>query len=431
VKALIHSDDWPRLEQAMQQLFTERKSHQTEFRVRRPNGEVRWCLGTAAPTMDAGGSIIRLSGVTADITERKESEVRQVLLAREVDHRAKNALAIVQSIVRLTRADNMPAYVAAVEGRITALSRAHTVLSHSRWQGADLTGLVEEELAPYRGERSSDRIETSGPAISLQPASAQTLTLALHELATNAVKYGALSSISGRLKVSWELKPSTLVLHWEESGGPRVRKPARLGFGTRIIVASVEGQLGGQAKFQWGDAGLHCILTIPRGEKIGQPALAMREKAADDKAAAVANDRFVINGNRVMIVEDEALVAMVVSDAMTELGYQVVGPFSRPPDAIAAVKENDIAAAILDINLAGTLVYPVAEELTSRGIPFVFVTGYGIESIDRRFADIPVLQKPIERETLQRIFANGRTGSAPSLPHGAAAANGAAQAATA
>jgi PAS domain S-box-containing protein len=424
VKALIHPDDWPRLEEAMQQLFAERKSHQTEFRVRRPNGEVRWCLGTAAPTMDAAGNVIRMSGVTADITERKESEVRQVLLAREVDHRAKNALAIVQSIVRLTRADSMPAYVAAVEGRITALSRAHTVLSHSRWQGADLTGLVEEELAPYRGDRSGDRIETVGPAVSLQPASAQTLTLALHELATNAVKYGALSSISGRLKVSWELKPSTLVLHWQESGGPRARKPAQLGFGTRIIVASVEGQLGGQAKFQWGDGGLHCILTIPRGEKIGQPALAMREKALDDKAAAIANDRLVVNGNRVMVVEDEALVAMVVSDAMTEIGYQVVGPFSRPPDAIAAVKDGNIAAAVLDINLAGTLVYPVAEELTSRGIPFVFVTGYGIESIDKRFADIPVLQKPIERETLQRMFVSGK------VQAGGNASNGAARTAT-
>jgi PAS domain S-box-containing protein len=429
VKALIHPEDWPRLQHAMEQLFFERKSHQTEFRIRRPSGEIRWCLGTAAPTMDAAGNIIRLSGVTADITERKESEVRQVLLAREVDHRAKNALAIVQSIVRLTRADNMPAYVAAVEGRITALSRAHTVLSHSRWQGADLTGLVEEELAPYRSDRG-DRIATDGPAVSLQPASAQTLTLALHELATNAVKYGALSSISGRLRVSWELKPSTLVLHWEESGGPRVKKPAKLGFGTRIIVASVEGQLGGQARFQWGDEGLHCIVTIPRGEKIGQPSLAVREKALDDKAAALAGDRLVVNGNRVMVVEDEALVAMVVSDAMIELGYQVVGPFSRPPDAIAAVKNNDIAAAILDINLAGTLVYPVAEELTSRGIPFVFVTGYGVESIDKRFADIPVLQKPIERETLQRIFVNGAAGAAEApLPLGTG--NGTAQAATA
>jgi PAS domain S-box-containing protein len=424
VKALIHPDDWPRLQYAMDQLFFECKSHQTEFRVRRPDGEVRWCHGTAAPSMDASGRIVRLSGVTIDITERKESEVRQVLLAREVDHRAKNALAIVQSIVRLTRAESIAAYVAAVEGRITALSRAHTVLSHSRWQGADLAGLVDEELAPYRSDRG-DRIEAEGPAVSLQPASAQTLTLALHELATNAVKYGALSAMSGHLKVSWELKPSTLVVHWEESGGPHARKPTRLGFGTRIIVASVEGQLGGQVKFQWGDGGLHCILTIPRGEKIGQSALGMTEKRPEDKHTSAA-DRLVVKGNRVMVVEDEALVAMVVSDALTELGYQVAGPFSRPPDALAAVRDGDIAAAILDINLAGTLVYPVADELATRGIPFVFVTGYGIESIEKRFAKIPVLQKPIEREILQRIFINGRTSSHASAarPTGGVDANG-------
>jgi len=238
VKALIHPEDWPRLQHAMDQLFFERKSHQTEFRIRRPNGEIRWCLGTAAPTMDAAGNIIRLSGVTADITERKESEVRQVLLAREVDHRAKNALAIVQSIVRLTRADSMPAYVAAVEGRITALSRAHTVLSHSRWQGADLTGIVEEELAPYRSDRG-DRITMTGPSVSLQPSSAQTLTLALHELATNAVKYGALSNETGSVDLTWGLEGALgsrrLWMRWQEVRGPVVTQPKRVGFGTRMI----------------------------------------------------------------------------------------------------------------------------------------------------------------------------------------------------
>jgi len=394
------------LRDAMDRLMSERKPQQVEFRIRRPDGAIRWCLGTAAPTMDASGNIVRVSGVTVDITERKESEERQALLAREVDHRAKNALAIVQSIVRLTRAENIPTYVASVEGRITALSRAHTVLSHSRWQGADLTGLVEEELAPYRSDRG-DRITMTGPSVSLQPSSAQTLTLALHELATNAVKYGALSSAAGRLKVSWELKPSTLTLRWEESGGPRARKPAKLGFGTRIIVASVEGQLGGQAKFLWSESGLNCVLTIPRGEKIGQPALAMAEKGHDDKAHAMPADRMVVNGRHVMVVEDEALVAMVVTDALMELGYEVVGPFGRPPDALAAIKNGAVNAAVLDINLAGSLVYPVADELAARGIPFVFVTGYGVESVEKRFAHVPVLAKPIERETLQRIFIAG------------------------
>jgi PAS domain S-box-containing protein len=428
VKTLIHPEDWPRLQYALDELFCERKSHQTEFRVRRPDGEIRWCLGTAAPTFDAAGRIIRLSGVTVDITERKESEVRQNLLAREVDHRAKNALAIVQSIVRLTRAETISAYVTAVEGRITALSRAHTVLSHSRWQGADLKGLVEEELAPYRND-GTDRIQTAGPAVSLQPASAQTLTLALHELATNAAKYGALSALSGRVRVSWDMKPTTLALHWEEAGGPRARKPAKSGFGMRIILASIESQLSGKAHFNWHDGGLHCVFTIPRSAKIEPPAGGTAEDG-DDRIYMPAERKFVVTGNRVMVVEDEALVAMVECDSLRELGYQVVGPFSKPAEALAAVKAGGIAAAILDVNLDGTLVYSVADELAARQIPFIFVTGYGTESIEKRFAKIPVLQKPIERETLQRIFISGTT--APAAARAASSADkDAAQAATA
>lgn len=432
VKALVHPEDWSRLQHAMEQLFFEKKSHQTEFRVRRPNGEIRWCLGTAAPTTDGAGNIVRLSGVTVDITERKESEVRQALLAREVDHRAKNALAIVQSIVRLTRAESIPAYVAAVEGRIQALSRAHTVLSHSRWQGADLAGLVEEELAPYRGE-SNDRIATGGPVVSLQPAAAQTLTLALHELATNAAKYGALSAMTGRVRVGWELTPTALVLHWEETDGPSTRKPAKLGFGTRIIAASVEGQLGGEAAFQWHEGGLHCVLTIPRGEKIEQPITGSTAGNSDEKNHAAAAVRFAVTGTRVMVVEDEALVAMVESDALIDLGYEVAGPFSRTSEALAAVKDGGVAAAILDINLAGVPVYPVAEELAARGIPFVFVTGYGTESVDRRFAHVPVLQKPIDREVLQRMFVNVASVAVGPAAHAPTAriVEGGAQAATA
>ena len=151
----------------------------------------------------------RVSGVTFDITDRKDAEERQTLLAREVDHRAKNALALVQSILRLTRAKDLPAYVTAVEGRIKALSRAHTVLSQSRWHGADLRGLVDEELAPYR-VGDAEKIKTTGPEVLLQPALAQTLALALHELATNAAKYGALSSISGQLQVRWQLSDGKL-----------------------------------------------------------------------------------------------------------------------------------------------------------------------------------------------------------------------------
>jgi len=156
VQALLHPDDIDELRKAMVQFNKGIKSYEAEFRIKRPDGEVRWCVGTAAASVDKGGRVVRVSGVTIDITERKRAEERQNLLAREVDHRAKNALALAQSIVRLTRGENVKAYIRAVEGRINALARVHTVLSLSSWQGAEIGRLVDEELAPYS---TSDQID--------------------------------------------------------------------------------------------------------------------------------------------------------------------------------------------------------------------------------------------------------------------------------
>ena len=174
--------------------------------------------------------MVRVSGVTVDITERKHAEERQNLLAREVDHRAKNALALAQSIVRLTRGDNVKAYIRSVEGRINALARVHTMLSLSSWQGAEIRRLIGEELAPYA---VGDQIALSGSELQLQPATAQTLALALHELVTNSAKYGALSTLSGpAVDPMGERGGRMLGLAWEETGGPAVQEPTSRGFGT-------------------------------------------------------------------------------------------------------------------------------------------------------------------------------------------------------
>jgi two-component sensor histidine kinase len=236
------------------------KSYEAEFRIIRPDGEIRWCVGTAAATVDKGGRVIRVSGVTVDITERKRAEERQNLLTREVDHRATNALALAQSIVRLTRGESVKAYIQAVEGRISALARVHTILSLSSWQGAEITKLVDEEFAPYS---ISDQIAFSGTNIQLQPATAQTLALALHELVTNSAKYGALSTMSGRLTLKWEVEADVLQMLWEERNGPAVEKPVSRGFGTKSVIASIESQLGGQAEFDWRSEGLVCRLSVP------------------------------------------------------------------------------------------------------------------------------------------------------------------------
>jgi two-component sensor histidine kinase/DNA-binding response OmpR family regulator len=404
VRALIHPEDWERMRGALASVTEHGQTYQTEFRVQRPSGESRWCIGAAAASIDATRRVVGLSGVTVDITDRRSAEERQTLLVREVDHRARNALAVVQSMIRLTRAETKEAYIAAVEGRITALSRAHVLLSQSRWQGANLSRILDEELAPYR-RNEADKIVTSGPEVFLEPATAQILALALHELATNAAKYGALSSTFGCVRLSWELGPDRLMLQWVETGGPAVQPPSSLGYGTRVIGASVERQLDGSATFAWEPDGLRFAMSIPLGEKTRQEEPVAHE-GPNPNGNGVAPCK-VGPGNRLLLVEDEALTGMMMSDMLTELGFDVIGPFGRLADAMAAVRREDFHAAVLDVNLDGEMVYPVADAVVARGVPFVFVTGYGAEGIDRRFAQIPVLQKPIERQMLQSVFADG------------------------
>jgi PAS domain S-box-containing protein len=398
-RRLIQSDDWHILEQAVARMAESAKTQRIEFRVLRPNGETRWCTGTAAPSVDASGRVVRISGVTIDVTDRQEAEERQNLLAREVDHRARNALAVIQSIIRLTRAKSVDDYVAAIEGRIKALARAHTLLSDSRWNGADLATLVGEELAPYR---TGDKITIEGPDISLEPSTAQGLALALHELATNAAKHGALSSEKGRIDVTWQLRPNALVVDWTESGGPRIGPPAARSFGLRVIRASIEQQLEGETAFDWNPKGLRCHLSIPcRGAA---------KSAEATNGARVAELHSSTNGlkiagkPRVLLVEDEALVAMMIQECLAEFGYQVVGPIRTASEAAAKAKDGPLEAAVLDINLGDGAVYPIADILAARGVPFVFVTGYDADSIDARFRKIPILQKPIEREMLKKAF---------------------------
>jgi PAS domain S-box-containing protein len=398
IQRMIVPDDWEHLKNIGAGMSRQARTRQIEYRVRRPDGSLRWCVGTAAATLDANERVARISGVTVDVTERKEAEQRQDMLAREVDHRARNALAVVQSIARLTRAATVDGYVTAVEGRIKALARAHALLSESRWHGADLGALVREELAPYHGAEA-DRVKISGRSVSLLPQVAQGLAIALHELATNAAKHGALSSPDGVVSVAWQAGPQALMLEWAESGGPPVKPPAP-SFGLKVIRASVEGQLGGRAVFDWSPRGLRCSLWVPR-----------RHGAEADSAEKATNGAerplqpAMAKARRVLLVEDEALVAMMIQEYLAECGRAVVGPIARASDALLAAKEAEFDAAVLDINLSDGMAYPVADVLSERGVPFVFVTGYEAETVDERFSSVPVLQKPIERQMLEKLFA--------------------------
>lgn len=404
VRKLIQEGDLNRFEA---HVFHHRgnQTFQTEMRVNRTDGEVRWCICAAALTLAREGNVARVSMVTIDITDRKLAEEHQLLLAREVDHRARNALAVVQAIVRLTREGSQQAYVQAVEGRIHALAQAHTLLSEARWQGADVARLIAEELAPYRnGDQRRVRVE--GASVVLAPEKAQNLALALHELATNSAKYGALSSAAGRLEVKWEGKDGMLTLRWQESNGPPVKQPATQGFGTKIMNASIKHQMGGNVAFEWNAPGLRCIIQIPidTDSKIGRPT----DRHTENLVQLPSGFK-----RRVLLVEDEAIVGMMMRDILLEHSLFVVGPCCSLRDAMSSVAAAEFDCAILDLNLGGEAVYPVARKLIERGIPFLFVTGYGRESIDSNFQDVPILQKPIVREGLERhlrhLFGAGET----------------------
>jgi PAS domain S-box-containing protein len=403
IRGLVHRDDWKTILGILKKARRDAGSYQIEFRVCRPDGEVRWCLGTAAAIREGANAIARISGVTMDITDRKEAEERQSLLAREVDHRAKNALAVVHSIVCLTRADNIKQYVAAVEGRIQALARAHSLLADSRWRGADIAQLVQEELAPYRTP-NFDRIRILGRSISLEPRTAQALALALHELATNAVKYGSLSQPTGGVEVGWHQNGPSLELRWVEHGGPPIEHSVTGGFGIRVIKASVESQLEGTVALDWRREGLRCTISIPHSFQpfLDQAQASPQKSAAQDAPVEVGPRR------RILLVEDEILIAMAMVQTLGYLEFDVIGPLATVNDALAAVEREPMDAAILDINLGGEMVYPVATALKARNVPFVFMTGYGSETVTGPFPEARIFQKPIDPEVLRQLFVASR-----------------------
>ena len=272
--AQVHPADRAMVERHRLHAAQEGGSFEMEFRVARPDGSVRWLLSRGEAVPAAGEQLpARISGVNLDTTERKEADDRQALLAREVDHRAKNALAVVQAAMRLTPKEDAVAYARAVEGRVGALARAHSLLAGRRWAGADLRTLVEAELSPFLAdtlEGGRPRADLDGPDVVLPPEVTQSLAMAIHELATNAVKHGALSTQDGTLSVSWQALRAEagprLKLRWTEAGGPAVAGPPKQrGFGTRILDATLRHQLGGKVALAWEADGLVCDLEIPLG----------------------------------------------------------------------------------------------------------------------------------------------------------------------
>jgi len=233
-----------------------------EVHIERPDGLRGIALVDIEAVKDSDGNIVGAVNCFQDITERKRNEGQLVNLAHEAEHRAKNILSTVLATVRLSRADTSDDLKQLIEGRINALANVHALFVQSRWTGAELRSLVTQELLPYCGKREG-RVRIDGPAVMLEPSTAQAIAISLHELATNAAKYGSLSTADGRVEIAWSrTADGRLSLRWIESGGPPVTPPTHRGFGTRIMENIIAGQLRGEVRFDWRDQGLACEITL-------------------------------------------------------------------------------------------------------------------------------------------------------------------------
>ena len=266
----MHPADREQVLAAIARTLEQGDEHRIEYRILRPDGSLRWVEGRGKLIRDPSGAAVRMIGVCMDVTERKQNEERQKLLLEELNHRGRNMLAIIQSIADQTlRGTPEPAaFKAAFTARLAAFGGAHSLLTKELWQGAALRDIVATALAPFCVEARPEAIAIDGPAVHIRPNAAVTLSLVLHELATNAAKHGALGAPGGRVGVAWTATdgsaaaPCWVELVWTEWGGPAVVPPSRQGFGSRLIAASAE-QLGGETATSYEPAGAETRFRFP------------------------------------------------------------------------------------------------------------------------------------------------------------------------
>ncbi|MGG5822401.1 PAS domain-containing protein [Falsiroseomonas sp. HW251] len=284
----VHPEDRPALDAALEAVRTGRApDYRVEYRFLRRDGRWVWIESHATGTHHDPdtGLPTRLIGTSLDVTERREAAERQAVLVHELDHRAKNTLAVVQAALRLTPRRDPEGYARAVEGRVGALARAHTLLARDRWLGAELREVAEEALAPFLDARSGPRAGFDGPPVALSPAAVQAISMAFHELATNASKHGALSVPGGHVALDWRIEDNTLVLRWRESGGPALDgSPDGRGFGSSLIEATIARQLNGELRVEWRPSGLLWEARLPL-ERLRPGARDLTARAAADRPA--------------------------------------------------------------------------------------------------------------------------------------------------
>ena len=370
------------------------------------------CLPWTPADLDAAFDLrvsllhVVLRRINTAAQERKRAAERDRLLMAELDHRVKNTIANIQALVMQTSrsADSLTGFVKGLEGRIQAMAKAHSLLSQSRWEGVSIDKLLGEELNPYANEHGAVTLE--GANMLLTPKSALSLSLAVHELATNAAKYGALTTPSGHVAVCWRrASDGGVELSWTETGGPLVEQPKRRGFGSTLIERALAMETGGRAIVHYMRTGVVCDVFLPAASVTysGADAQGSANAQIESGLAAEAPDAAPLEAFRILVVEDSFLLVMTIQAMLDDLGWVTVGPATRKTEALALAQSEEFDAALLDVNLDGETSWDVAAVLRTRGIPFVFGTGYDVSSVlPDEFAGSSVIAKPYRGKDLEQ-----------------------------
>ena len=328
------------------------------------------------------------------VRERKAAHESQAFLIAELNHRVKNILALIRSVVRQSRpgARNIEDFANDLERRVHAMALAHDQLTSTGWRNAPFRALLDAEAKIW--SYSPARLNFEGPPVTLDSRAFQAMALVIHEMMTNAVKHGCLSRPLGALFVSWSRGPEgDLFIHWQERGGPPVAPPERRGFGSVVIEQTIPFELGGHAEVNYGQDGVVARFEVP--------ALHVGEGDSDVQVAPIENRTDMIPLRRLLLVEDSMMIALDAQATLGESGLDVEVA-GTTADARRSLKINDFDAVVLDINLSGEMSFGVADDLVGLGLPFVFATGYG-ESlvIPDRFKAVPVVSKPYDSTALK------------------------------
>jgi PAS domain S-box-containing protein len=400
--ALIPEDERAVTRASILESLTATGRYRFEHRMVRPDdGRVVWLASAGVLVGGQGETPSRVIGVIQDITERKLAEEQRETLVAELDHRIKNVLAAVQSLAAQSarRASSIEGFMKTFTGRLKSMASAHQLLTATRWRGAGMQNIAAAEL----GGLAPGQTRWEGPDVVLTPRAANAMSLALHELVTNAVKFGALSSDAGRVDVRWTPTPGGgLELQWVETGGPTVGAPARRGFGSTLLEKVTGRELGGTVKVDYAREGVRARLIAAAGA-IATSALELDRReptppptvAGASVGAAYGSAPIRIEGLKVLIVEDALLLALELEAGLTEAGAEIIGAAADLDEAMRMTSLT-MDAAVLDANLNGASVTPVADALKARGVPFVFATGYGDNAFTPQGYDAPIIRKPYD-----------------------------------